>query len=204
MGKENAAVGVFLSAKDLPEKYTEPAVEFGKLLVEYGYKFVYGGSEVGLMKVVADIVDEAGGEIIAVSTKIFEKSCRSGVSEVLITETIAERKSMMLMKSDAVVALSGGTGTLDEITEIMELRKNNLHDKPVIFLNSGGFWNGLKQQLEMMEQEGFLFKPLSELVYFAESPQDAIQYLDSYFSSQKSEAEGESSEVIVVAPEKAG
>lgn len=199
------AVGVFLSAKDLPPKYTEPAVEFGKLLVQQGYRFVYGGSEVGLMKVVADIVEETGGSIVAVSTTIFQSVCRTGVSEVFLTGSISERKNVMLRESDAVVALSGGTGTLDEVTEIIELRKNNAHDKPVVFINTGGFWNGLKIQLETMEQEGFLFKPLHELLYFAESPQDAISYLNKHLGSEdKASPEEVKDVVLVIPPEKAG
>lgn len=204
MAKKSIAVGVFLSAADLTPKYTKPAVEFGKLLVENGYRFVYGGSERGLMKVVADIVDETGGEIVAVTTELFKNVCRENVSEAILTSTIAERKSTMLAKSDAIVTLSGGTGTLDEVTEIIELKKNNLHDKPVIFLNSGGFWNGLQRQLKKMEKEGFLFKPLDQLVYFADSPRDAIMYLNTHFSKKRRATVEEAKQVVLIAPGKAG
>lgn len=201
---KSIAVGVFLSAADLSPKYTKPAVEFGKLLVENGYRFVYGGSERGLMKIVADIVDETGGEIVAVTTELFKDVCRENVSEAILTASISERKSMMLAKSDAIVTLAGGTGTLDEVTEIIELRKNNLHDKPIVFMNLGGFWNGLRTQLKNMEKEGFLFKPLDDLVYFAESPQDAIRYLNDHFSKKERTTSTEAKQVVVVAPEKAG
>jgi uncharacterized protein (TIGR00730 family) len=202
--EKSIAVGVFLSAADLSPKYTKPAVKFGALLVQNGYRFVYGGSERGLMKVVADIVDETGGEIVAVTTELFKDVCRENVSEAILTSSIAERKSMMLAKSDAIVTLSGGTGTLDEVTEIIELRKNNLHDKPVVFMNVGGFWNGLQKQLKKMEKEGFLFKPLDQLVYFAESPQDAIDYLNDHFTKNERTTSEEAKQVVVVAPGKAG
>lgn len=195
------AIGVFLSAQNLPEKYTKPAVEFGKLLVENGYRFVYGGSEVGLMKVVADIVDETGGEIVAVTTELFKATCRQNVSEAIMTSSIAERKNVMIMKSDAIVALPGGTGTLDETTEIIELRKNNLHDKPIIFLNIAGFWEGLKTQMLNMEKEGFLFKPLKDLAVFVDTPKEAIKYLNEHFSAKQHQKNKKLKNVIVVSPE---
>lgn len=202
--EKSVAVGVFLSAAELSPKYTRPAVEFGRLLVENGYRFVYGGSERGLMKVVADIVEQTGGEIVAVTTELFKDVCRENVSEAILTNSISERKSVMLAKSDAIVTLSGGTGTLDEVTEIIELRKNNLHNKPILFLNSGGFWNGLQTQLKKMEKEGFLFKPLDDLVYFATSPQDAIDYLNKHFSTPELTSSEEAKQVVVIAPGKTG
>lgn len=200
----SVAVGVFLSAASLPPKYTKPAVEFGKLLVENGYRFVYGGSERGLMKVVADIVDETGGEIVAVTTELFKDVLREKVSEAILTSTISERKKMMLARSDAIVTLPGGTGTLDEVTEIIELRKNGLHNKPVLFLNIGGFWNGLLSQLKKMEDEGFLFKPLNQLVYFASTPQEAILYLNDHFTQKQRTSSQKAKQVVLVAPGKVG
>ena len=71
----------------------------------------------------------------------------------------------------------GGTGTLDEATEILELRKHGLHTKPVVLLNTAGFYDGLEQQFRRMEAEGFLPLPLADIVYFAEDGPSAISYL---------------------------
>jgi predicted Rossmann-fold nucleotide-binding protein len=72
----------------------------------------------------------------------------------------------------------GGTGTLDEATEILELKKHGLHAKPVVLLNTAGFYDGLKQQFLRMEDEGFLPLPLTELVLFAEDGASALAYLE--------------------------
>ncbi len=73
----------------------------------------------------------------------------------------------------------GGMGTLDEATEILELKKHALHSKPVVLLNTAGFYDGLKLQLQRMDGEGFLPVPLIDLVYFADEGADALAYLES-------------------------
>lgn len=74
--------------------------------------------------------------------------------------------------------MAGGLGTLDEATEILELRKHRRHDKPVVLLNTAGFYDGLMIQLRRMEQDGFLPVPLDELVFVAEEPAAAMEYLE--------------------------
>ena len=91
---------------------------------------------------------------------------------------LAERKRLLLEKGDAVVIMVGGTGTLDEATEILELKKHGHTDKPVVLLNTAGFYDGLKQQFHRMDAEGFLPRPLAELVFFAEEPVGALAYLE--------------------------
>ena len=170
-------VCVFLSAADLGEPYTLPAREFAKLLGEGGHTLVWGGSESGLMKVVADGVQEAGGRLAGVSVEFLRAKARQGADEMLIAPDLATRKAEMLRRSDAVVIMVGGTGTLDEATEILELKKHGLHAKPVVLLNSAGFYDGLKEQFRRMEAEGFLPLPLSELVHFAQDAPAAMSYL---------------------------
>lgn len=170
-------IGVFLSAADLAERYTAPAAEFGRLLGEGGHTLVWGGSDVGLMKVVADAVHDAGGRLVGVSVEFLQDRARPQADEMVVTRDLAERKAELLLRSDAVVIMVGGTGTLDEATEILELKKHGLHAKPVVLLNSGGFYDGLEQQFRRMEAEGFLPLPLSELVYFAADGAAALAYL---------------------------
>lgn len=170
-------IGVFLSAADLGKQYTEPAREFGRLLGDGGHTLVWGGSESGLMKVVADAVQEAGGRLVGVSVVFLQDKARAGADEMVVTADLAERKAELLRRSDAIVVMVGGTGTLDEATEILELKKHGLHGKPVVLLNSGGFYDGLELQLRRMDAEGFLPLPLSELVHFAADGADALAYL---------------------------
>jgi uncharacterized protein (TIGR00730 family) len=170
-------IGVFLSAADLAKQYTEPAREFGKLLGDGGHTLVWGGSESGLMKVVADAVQEAGGRLVGVSVVFLHEKARVNADEMVVAADLAERKAELLRRSDAIVVMVGGTGTLDEATEILELKKHGLHGKPVVLLNSAGFYDGLELQLRRMEADGFLPLPLSELVYFAADGADALAYL---------------------------
>ncbi|MEE1757063.1 TIGR00730 family Rossman fold protein [Streptomyces sp. SP18CS02] len=169
---------VFLSAADLDERYTGPAREFAELLGKGGHTLVWGGSDVGLMKVVADGVQEAGGRLVGVSVDFLAAKARPGADEMIVTKDLAERKAQLLARSDAIVIMVGGTGTLDEATEILELKKHGLTTKPVVLLNTAGFYDGLKQQFRRMETEGFLPVPLTELVFFAEDGVAALAYLE--------------------------
>ncbi|MDX6356736.1 MAG: hypothetical protein QOF98_3639 [Streptomyces sp.] len=170
-------IGVFLSAADLSDQYTVPAREFGKLIGEGGHTLVWGGSEAGLMKVVADAVQESGGRLVGVSVEFLHDLARADADEMVIARDLAHRKAELLARSDAIVIMVGGTGTLDEATEILELRKHGLHTKPVVLLNTAGFYDGLKQQFRRMDAEGFLPIPLTDLVYFAEDGPSAMAYL---------------------------
>ncbi|MCT9007226.1 LOG family protein [Streptomyces sp. NPDC054766] len=169
---------VFLSAADLDDRYTRPAREFAELLGKGGHTLVWGGSDVGLMKVVADGVQEAGGRLVGVSVDFLAAKARPGADEMVIARDLAERKALLLAKADAVVVMVGGTGTLDEATEILELKKHGKTEKPVVLLNTAGFYDGLKEQFRRMDAEGFLPRPLTDLVFFAEEPVGALAYLE--------------------------
>ncbi|MEU6175266.1 TIGR00730 family Rossman fold protein [Streptantibioticus parmotrematis] len=169
---------VFLSAADLDERYTTPAREFAELLGKGGHTLVWGGSDVGLMKVVADGVQAAGGRLVGVSVEFLRGKARAGADEMIVATDLAERKAQLLARSDAVVIMVGGTGTLDEATEILELKKHGLHAKPVVLLNTAGFYDGLREQFLRMDAEGFLPLPLTELVFFAEDGAGALAYLE--------------------------
>ncbi|MEV7324686.1 TIGR00730 family Rossman fold protein [Streptomyces sp. NPDC093970] len=170
---------VFLSAADLDERYTRPARAFGELVGKGGHTLVWGGSDTGLMKVVADGVHEAGGRLLGVSVEFLANKARPGADEMVIAADLAERKRLLLEKADAVVIMVGGTGTLDEATEILELKKHGRTDKPVVLLNTAGFYDGLEEQFRRMEAEGFLPRPLAELMHFAAEPADALSYLEA-------------------------
>jgi uncharacterized protein (TIGR00730 family) len=175
---------VFLSAADLDERYTRPAREFAELLGKGGHTLVWGGSESGLMKVVADGVQAAGGRLVGVSVTFLAASARADADEMVIAGDLAERKKLLLEKADAVVVMVGGTGTLDEATEILELKKHGHTDKPVVLLNTAGFYDGLKTQFRRMEDEGFLPVPLTDLVFFADEPAGALAHLEESLGMQ--------------------
>ncbi|MFI1887057.1 LOG family protein [Streptomyces jumonjinensis] len=169
---------VFLSAADLDDRYTRPARAFAELLGKGGHTLVWGGSESGLMKVVADGVSASGGRLVGVSVDFLAHVARADADEMVIAGDLGERKALLLARSDAIVVMVGGTGTLDEATEILELKKHGKHTKPVVVLNTEGFYDGLREQFRRMEAEGFLPLPLSDLVFFAEDGAAALAYLE--------------------------
>ena len=120
-------VGVFCSASDLAEKYVLPARQLAKLIAEHGHSLVWGGSNTGVMKVMADGVQAGGGKIFGVSVEILRARARPDADEMVFAKDLGERKAMLLARSDVVVVLPGGLGTLDELSEILELRKHNAH-----------------------------------------------------------------------------
>ncbi|MDX1887655.1 TIGR00730 family Rossman fold protein [Mycolicibacterium sp. 120270] len=168
---------VFLSAADLDERYTRPAREFGELIGAGGHTLVWGGSDTGLMKVVADGVQAAGGRLEGISVQFLRRHARNGADEMLVAQDLAERKALLLDRADAIVVMAGGLGTLDEATEILEQRKHGLHNKPVVLLNTEGFYDGLTMQLQRMENEGFLPVPVADLVFVTDDGARALAHL---------------------------
>ncbi|GGR35951.1 LOG family protein [Streptomyces netropsis] len=171
-------ISVFCSAADLDDRYTAPAREFAELIGKGGHTLVWGGSESGLMKVMADGVQAHGGRLVGISVEFLAAKARKNADEMVITKDLAERKAQLLARADAIVIMVGGTGTLDEATEILELKKHGMHTKPVVLLNAAGFYDGLKQQFQRMDAEGFLPLPLADLVFFAEDGVGAMAYLE--------------------------
>lgn len=176
---------VFCSAADVAEPYVKATEEFGRLIAEHGHSLVWGGSYVGLMKVIADSVQENGGAIRGVSVEKFRENAHKDADEMHFAKDLAERKVLLLQHADALVALVGGTGTLDEISEMIELKKYGVHKKPVVILNTDGFYDGFREQFERMEREGFLYFPLRDIVQFVATPAEAIDFLESYFAPER-------------------
>ncbi|MFD0273375.1 TIGR00730 family Rossman fold protein [Kitasatospora sp. NPDC127111] len=170
-------ITVFCSAYSLDDRYTGPAAEFARLLGEGGHTLVWGGSNAGLMGLLADGVKEAGGKLVGILVELLRHKGYEGADELVMTKDLAERKAQLLMRADAVVVLVGGLGTLDEVTEVLELKKHVLHDKPVVVLDTEGFYAGLRTQLERMDAEGFLPRPLGELITFADTPAQVFEQL---------------------------
>lgn len=172
-------IAVFCSANDVVAKYAKSAREFARFLAKYGYGLVWGGSDRGLMKIVAYEVQANGGKIIGISMELLRHHARKNANEMIITKDLQERKATILTRSDAIVLFAGGIGSLDEITEMLELKKHGVHNKPIVILNTDNFYEGLKMQLQRMRNDGFLTKSLEELIYFANTPKEAIGYLNS-------------------------
>jgi hypothetical protein len=178
----NAHVNVCVfcsSSSDLKEEYTRPAKRLAKLIAERRYTLVWGGSETGLMKTVADTAQASGARLVGVSMKLLEHLARKNVDEMIVERSLGERKTTMVSRSDAVVVLVGGIGTLDEFMHTLELKRHGAHMKPIVVLNTEGFYDNLRAQFRRMNDEGFLSMPVDRMVFFAKTPEQAIRYVDA-------------------------
>jgi len=172
-------VCVFCSANDLADKYVAPARQLATLIAEHGHSLVWGGSNTGVMKLMADGVQAGGGKIYGISVEQLKQVARPDSDEMVIAKDLGERKAKLLSRSDVIVVLPGGLGTLDELTEILELRKHGAHQKQVIVMNTDGFYEGLRAQLGRMSSEGFIRAAVSEYIAYADTPEEAIALVET-------------------------
>lgn len=173
-------VCVFCAAADVDARYTEPAKQLAKMIAQSGHSLVWGGSDRGLMKVIADTAQAHGAPLVGITMESLRPSARANADEMIVTKDLAERKAVMLERSDAFVTLVGGTGTLDEMTELFELKRHGVHAKPLVILNTLGFYDGLRQQWQRMQTDSFLDRlprPLYELIQFAETPEQVMELI---------------------------
>ncbi len=175
-------ITIFCSMHDVGEPYTSAAREFAKTIGEKGHVLVWGGTDKGTMKVIADAAQSAGGRIVGITVEPIKQNARKEADEMVVAKTWPERRAALLERGDAVVVLPGGIGTLDEATEVLEYKKQDMHAKPIVFLNIGGFYDGFKLQMERMDKEGFLTKALADFLYFADTPKEAMQYIEAHGS----------------------
>jgi uncharacterized protein (TIGR00730 family) len=140
-------------------EYAEAATAFGRLLAERGIGVVYGGASVGMMGALADGALAAGGEVIGViPRRLLEREiAHPGLTELHTVGTMHERKALMADLSDGVVALPGGTGTLDELFEMFTWAQLGLHRKPIGLLEIDGYWQPLLAFIDHMVAERFLW-----------------------------------------------
>jgi len=178
-------VCVFCSSNELENKYTGPAKKLAQLLAEAGHTLIYGGSDYGLMKVMAAGMQAGGAQVVGITIPIYAGHARRDVDEMIIAKTLGERKAKILERSDAIVTLVGGIGTLDELTELLELKRQEHHDKPLIVMNTDGFYDGLRMQLERIANEKLFkageanlpVKTFDELIRFVNEPAEVMELL---------------------------
>ncbi|MBP9131642.1 TIGR00730 family Rossman fold protein [Candidatus Saccharibacteria bacterium] len=170
-------VVVFCSAQDLPDKYTKPAREFAQLLAKEGHTLVWGGSNFGIMKVIADAAQEAGGKIIGVSMEDFKHKLRPKTDEVYVMKDLLARKAKLTKLGDVFVALPGGVGTLDEMANIAAQITHEQISSRLLLLNIDNFYDSIFAQLTKMTEEGFIKKPLSSIINLVDTPEELINQL---------------------------
>ncbi len=137
--------------------YTEAAETFGHAIAAEGWRLVYGAGDVGLMGTVARSAQAAGTETFGVIPQhlVDWEVGKTDLTSYVVTETMHERKKVMFMNCDAVVMLPGGAGSLDEFFEVLTWRQLGLHDKPILLLNTKGYWDPLLDLVRHVTTQGF-------------------------------------------------
>jgi len=164
------------------DDYTLAARALGGLLAQKGITLVYGGGHVGLMGEVADAALAAKGKVVGVIPRsLHEKEiAHKGISELIVVETMHQRKALMAEKADAFIALPGGAGTFEEFFEIVTWAQLGIHRKPVGLLNVCGYYDPLIHQFDRSVTEGFVRKEHRDLVEVAASPVQLLEQLYRY------------------------
>jgi uncharacterized protein (TIGR00730 family) len=174
------SVCVFCGSRPgLSPAYAEAARDLGAALAARGVRLVYGGGHVGLMGVVADAALEAGGEVVGVIPKalVEREVSHANLSELRVVGSLHERKALMAELSDGFVALPGGTGTLEELFEILTWSQLGLHRKPCGLLDVAGYYAPLLGFFDRMLEEGFLRPEHRALLLVENTPQAILAAL---------------------------
>lgn len=174
---------IFASSCNYLEKsYYEVASEFGELLAKSGFDMVYGGSSLGLMWACAEQVKKNGRQIIGVMPErlhnmgVYTDDC----VELFVTPCMRSRKAKMDELSDGVVALAGGFGTLEELSEMIVQKQLGYNNKPIVLLNTNGFYDKLIEFFEEIIKQNFASNKAKNLYYVAQTAEEAIEYIKNY------------------------
>ena len=164
--------------------YVREARALGTALAFAGYALVYGAGDRGLMGETARAAQAAGARITGfIPRHLYELEVgKQDIHSLIVTETMHERKKLMLGNADAVVALPGGPGTLDELIEVLTWRHLGLHEKPVLLLNTNDYWGPLLALIDHMVAEGFVTKQFHDYLTVVESVDEIIASLGQALS----------------------
>jgi len=154
--------------------------ELCDLLIEQDFDLVYGGGRTGLMGIIANKFLLGGKDVIGVRPKklIIDEDCHQALTDLIVVDSMQDRKSKLIELADMFIALPGGVGTLDEIIETFTLFKIGFTNKPSGILNTGNYFAGLKQLLNTMVTAGFLDQKDKEKLIFASTPMELLDKLN--------------------------
>ena len=164
------------------EAYKENAMEVGKWIATNNHTLVYGGGKVGLMGIIADTVLEKNSEVIGIMPQFLvdREISHTGITEFITVDDMSERKTKLVDLGDVFIALPGGPGTLEEISQVISWVRVGKKDAPCILMNINGFYDFLEQYFDKMVKEGFLTKEDRARTLFAKSVSEMGEFIDNY------------------------
>ena len=177
------SICVFSGSSDsIDAQYYNAATQLGSLIGQRGYMLVFGGGMRGLMGAVAKAAHSHKGHVTGVIPKVLD---RPGVvykdaDRLIVTEDLRERKAEMSRITDAFIALPGGFGTIEETMEALTFKQLGLHTSPVVFLNTNRFFEPVMNLFSHLISEKFLHPSCEALYYLADTPEDALNHIETY------------------------
>ena len=173
-------VAVFCASADgIHPMYRAAAEELGKALATRSLGLIYGGAKVGLMQAVADAALAHGGHVVGVIPEVLVdlEVAHQGLTELHVTTTMHTRKALMGERSDAFIVLPGGYGTFEELFEVLAWQTLKLHSKPIILLNTLGYYDGMLAFLDHCTREGMMSVQKREILLVAETVEEIFATL---------------------------
>lgn len=177
-----ASIGVFCgSATEVDADFLDLAGEVGETLAKRGHTVVSGGGKVGMMGALTGAARAAGGRTVGVIPDVLYglEVGDTDSDELIVTGGMGERKSLMVAKSDAFLALPGGIGTMDELFEVWTTAVLGLHRKPLALLSPDHFYEGLLSYVDMLTRRRFLSPEAEDRLRVVHTVPDAVEYLES-------------------------
>ena len=177
-----ASIGIFCSSSQrLEELWLNLAADVGTELGRRGHVLVSGGGCVGMMGAVADAAREAGARTVGVIPQALVdlEVADTSADELIVTSSMAERKTLIIEKSDAFIVLPGGLGTLDEFFEVWTLATLGQHDKPIVALDSNGFYRPLAEWLRRLVSDNFVRSEALQMLLVAPDVSGAFDLLEA-------------------------
>jgi len=171
------------SSNHIDSAYPDAARTLGHLLAEREHALVYGGGNVGLMGILARTLHEDEGHIIGVipeKLKAKEGIAYGVADELIVTETMRERKRVMYTRADGFAVLPGGYGTLEEFLEVLTLKQLDYHERPIALINTNGFFDPLLDFFDQLYEEQFTRARTETLVHVAADPVDALDFIEEH------------------------
>ena len=162
--------------------YKEKAAELGQVLADNGCELLYGGGSVGLMKIVADVMMKRHRKVTGTITQhlLDMRVGHPEIDELIVVETMAERKKILEDMADGFIALPGGIGTMDEFFEAYVLSQLRVFDKPVALFNVNGYYDGLVSFINHVAEEGFMRKEHANNLIVSSEPKELLEKMEQF------------------------
>ena len=159
--------------------YKTAAEQIGMLIAEKGLEVIFGGGNVGLMKIVADTAIKNGGTVTGITLKSLHEFelTNPNINEIIITHSLFKRKEKFLSMSDAFIVLPGGVGSMDELLEVMVSNQLGGINKPVGLLNTNGYYNGFLDWLQRSVDDEFVSQENQRQIHISENPKELLEMI---------------------------